>query len=375
MAFTVYEQTLFGATKTDACYQWTIQAMESEEGYGLVTTTRGLVDGKKTSSTKTIKKGKNIGKVNETTAFEQAVLEAKSKVQSKLDEGYDYTIEGSRAKYEDQLKPMLAHVWDKQKSKIEYPCYGQPKLDGVRCLARKRNGKVTLYSRGGKEFDLLPHIQQTLENVLEEGQCTDGEIYVHGWDFQRIVSAVKKTREDTALLEYHIYDMPNQQDKEMIFYDRFLDNVSMFSFQPSIQIVETVGLNNEEELFQYEEKCVKENYEGIMVRNCISAYCFGHRSYDLQKVKRFEDAEFKIIDVYEGRAVEEGCAIFTCETEDGATFNVRPTGNHDERKEMWNNRQNLIGKWLTVKFQGRSTENVPRFPVGLHIREYWDMGE
>ena len=76
-------------------------------------------------------------------------------------------------------------------------------------LARKENGVVTMWSRKGKIIDIPDKINQQLCNMLADGQCTDGELYVHGWTFQRIIAAVKKKREDTDLLEYHIYDSPH----------------------------------------------------------------------------------------------------------------------------------------------------------------------
>jgi len=50
--------------------------------------THSLQDGKKQIDKKTIKSGKNQGKENETTANEQALLEAKSKWKKQLDKGY-----------------------------------------------------------------------------------------------------------------------------------------------------------------------------------------------------------------------------------------------------------------------------------------------
>ena len=371
-----FEQVLYSTTKANKCYQWIIDVSESQEGYGLVTTIHGLIDGKKTSSTKTIKKGKNIGKINETTPFEQGLSEAKSKIQSKLDEGYVYTIEASSDKLAFSLKPMLAVSFDKQSKKIEYPCFAQPKLDGIRCLARKQNGKVVLYSRGGKILNVVTHINTLLVDILEEGECTDGELYVHGWEFQRIISAIKKLSNDTPLIEYHIYDFPNVENLEEPFYKRFRGTRKrkINDFNSNIKCVDTEMINNLEELLKYEEHNVLLNYEGIMVRNSNSPYLFGYRSYDLQKVKRFEDAEFEIVGITEGVSIEEGCAIFSCITEEGNIFSVRPTGTHEERKRLYNIKEHLIGKRLTVKFQGRSTDNVPRFPVGLHFRERWDTG-
>lgn len=371
----VFDETLYGVTKTGAIYTWHVYVVHNPNDTGTIFIERGLIDGKKHVTQETIKKGKNIGKVNETTAVGQAIFNAESKRNSKLDSGYDYTIEASQAKFNDQLKPMLAQSFDKHKKKLQYPCFAQPKLDGIRCVARKRDGVVTLYSRKGKVLDLVPHINEALEAILEDEQCVDGELYTHGWDFQKIISAIKKTSEDTPGIEYHIYDFPNKQNEDEPFSSRFSDSNTSHVTQAGAPLVltETVTIYSEEELLEYETKALEQGYEGIMARNTESKYLFGYRSKDLLKVKQFQDAEYKIIGVTDGVSIEEGLAIFTCVTSDGLEFSVRPMGTHDERKVMFENKDSYIGKLLTVKYQELSNDNIPRFPVGLHIRETWDM--
>ena len=37
----------------------------------------------------------------------------------------------------NMIRPMLAHKYADKQKHIKYPCFVQPKLDGVRCLAYK----------------------------------------------------------------------------------------------------------------------------------------------------------------------------------------------------------------------------------------------
>ena len=147
---------------------------------------------------------KEYSKKNETSCYEQAVFEAKSLVSKKLDDNYAYSIDKIPNDSDGMFLPMLAHSYDKHSKKIKFPCWIQPKLDGVRMLskvfAKKENGEVSIWSRKGKEMTTMSKIKEELASVLDEGQSLDGEIYVHGWDFQRIVSAVKKETKDTDLL-------------------------------------------------------------------------------------------------------------------------------------------------------------------------------
>ena len=372
----VFDETLFGIAKSGSVYQWRIYVVHNENDTGTIFIERGLIDGKKHVTQDTVLTGKNLGKVNATTAVGQAIFNAESKRNKKLDDGYDYTIEGSRAKFNDLLKPMLAQSYEKHAKKLVYPCYAQPKLDGIRCLARRTGDTVTLYSRKGKILDLVPHINEALLDVLNDGQCADGELYTHGWDFQKIVSAIKKTNENTPGIQYHIYDLPDMQDRSKSFVNRFnsFARGRISAAADCLVSVETPLIRTEEALMSYEDQCHNDGYEGVMARNIQSQYLFGYLSKDLLKVKRFLDDEYEIVDFTHGTSIELECIVFVCKTKDNQTFSVRPVGTHEERKAMYKNGASNVGKLLTVKYQELSNDGVPRFPVGLHIREDWDMG-
>ena len=54
-------------------------------------------------------------------------------------------------------------------------------------------------------IETLEKIKSQLSPLLKEGEATDGEVYVHGWTFQRIISAIKRFR--TILLSWSITSM------------------------------------------------------------------------------------------------------------------------------------------------------------------------
>ena len=121
----------------------------------------------------------------------------------------------------------------------------------------------------------------------------------------------------------------------------------------------------------YLDKYIKEGYEGLILRNKNGLYEENKRSYNLQKLKRFKDEEFKIINYTtpsEGKEV--GCVIWECITKEGKKFSVRPEGNYNERKKLYKQGKKYIGKMLTVRYQELTNENIPRFPVGICIRDY-----
>jgi DNA ligase-1 len=376
--------TLFGKTKTGKIKEWDIKTVVFPNGSALIEMEHGLQGGKKIISQQQITEGKNIGKSNETNPYEQACSEAASRWKSQLDKGYAESIDDIKMGDERELfLPMLAQRHDKMGHKIKWPAALQKKYDGTRCLARKEDGKVTLWSRKGKIFEVPKEIIAELEGLLGEDEVLDGEIYKHEWrspngdpDFQRIISATKKWNKDTPLLEYHIYDVP---DASQTFEERFVKSSLIQRIKDSnssrIKIADTVICKTESEAMKIYEDWISGAlmYEGAMVRNLKGLYMYDHRSDDLQKIKPLNDAEFKIIGGKEGTGADTGTVIFKCIAENGLEFEVRPTGTRELRMEYWNNLSSYLGQWLTVEFNGRTNDDKPRFPRGTKIRPSWDL--
>mgnify|MGYP001344260092 CR=1 FL=1 len=373
--------TLYGRSTNGKLKEWNISVLKMADGTCYIETEHGYEDGKKQLDQRYIEEGKNIGRANETSPYEQALSEAKSAHSRKKDSGYIEDKNKIPSASDGMFLPMLAHRYDKHSSKINFPCWVQPKLDGVRMIAKKEDGNILMWSRKGKEMVIPDKIAAQLELMLSEGQCVDGEIYVHDWTFQRIISAVKKKRADTELLEYHIYDSPHPtlSFEERIpkrtmcttNFPEYCRDWNGKSFQlKNIKFVETVDIEDQDEFDFYESRFISDGYEGMMVRNQNSLYKYKHRSYDLQKVKRFVDNEFKIIGGKDGTGRETGLVIFKCVTNDGSEFDVRPMGTHEDRAEIYKNLSSYIGKDLTVKYQELTDDGIPRFPVGISVRDY-----
>ena len=358
--------TLYGKAKTGKIKEWDIRVRKMGDGTCYIEVEHGYQDGKKQLDSRYVGEGKNLGKSNETTPYEQACSEAQSSWKSQIDSGYAESESEISDTNSGMFLPMLAQSYDKHSKKIKYPAFVQPKFDGMRMLAKKENGIITVWSRTGKAIETMEHIQNELSGFLNEGECTDGELYVHGWNFQRLISAVKKIRTDTVEVCYHIYDTPSSGD----FKVRFVDGISKRVAPAHIKFASTFSVKDEAELRKYESGFIQDSYEGAMVRNAASKYEFKNRSYDLQKVKAFKDAEFVIIGSKDGEGREEGCIIFRCLSGSGNPFDVRPRGSHELRQEWWKNRDSFVGKNLTVRYFELSDDGTPRFPVGISVRDY-----
>ena len=269
--------------------------------------------------------------------------------------------------------PMLAHQYENKKKEIKFPCFVQPKLDGVRCVVV--NNK--LYSRNGNRFPELPHIENELSLLNKDNLILDGELYTDDINFEKIVGLVKKfkkSEEDEKNSEKIYLNVFDYIDNKLPYEQRMKNLDNFFEKNKNmkyIKQVKTEECKNQEAIYDFLEKYTKEGYEGVIIRNKKGNYEENSRSVNLQKLKKFIDEEFEIIDyTTPDTGKEVGCVIWICKTKDGKKFNVRPSGNYQERKNLYKNAKKFIGKMLTVRYQELTNGKVPRFPVGVAIRDY-----
>jgi ATP-dependent DNA ligase len=259
---------------------------------------------------------------------------------------------------------MLAQEYKKHQKKVVYPCYIQPKLDGYR-MVFSMGSQVT--TRTGKEYAIFKQTQ--LYKRLCEANldvCLDGELYVHdsNFTFERYGVLRKQknlTEQDFTTLnqiQYHVYDIID----ETIPYSERLDKLRSLPQITGLRIVETIECNTKEEIDELHGRFVADGYEGSIVRNKNGKYKCKYRSFDLLKYKDFDDGEYKIVDYTYEKDNENKLVVWTCETSSGLRFNVQSKGTKEERRVLYNEAINYIGKNLWVQHFGLTAEGIPRFP-------------
>tara|TARA_B100000902_G_scaffold388423_1_gene434042 strand:- start:4038 stop:5984 length:1947 start_codon:yes stop_codon:yes gene_type:complete len=324
------------------------------------------------------------GRQNRTIA-QQAQSEAQSKWLRKIDEGYKLTR--ASAITEINILPMLAKKFSKAARHVEYPAAGQRKFDGVRCLAMSAEGfpsNIVLLTRKNKEFAGMNSLRSEIALLnLPPSIVLDGELYSDTLTFQRVSGLVRKKPEnlseqdleDLEQVSYRIYDLINLSNMDMTFAARYRLLQSLLRAVPSSQtprlrLTRNVRIRSEEDVVAYLALFEEEGFEGLMIRNLESPYELDKRSKHLQKLKTFIDEEFPIVGYYEATGNDRGTPIWECEAPNGRRFRARPMGTLDERRELWANRDAAIGRPLTVRFFEYTDDGVPRFPVGVAIRDY-----
>ncbi len=365
--------TLYKKTSTGKTQMWQIGVDAN-----VIIVDHGQVGGKIQHEEETIKEGKNAGRANATTPEQQALAEATSKWEKKIKSGYVEDITRAQAGEKDidgGYDCMLAHKFSDHGHKIKYPAMTQPKLNGHRCLAIIKDGKATLWSRTRKPITSCPHIVAELEKLFPIGENhIDGELYNHAYkdNFEELASLIRQEvpAEKCTEVQYHIYDFPNVPSnfeyRINTLEKHFRDNIRLNL--KYLTLTQTVKVENEDELMQAFHQFLAGGYEGSMARNCGGAYV-GKRSYDLQKVKEFLDADYPIVGIEEGRGGYAGCGIFICKNPKGDTFSVKMRGPKERLAEFLKDETLWKGKELVVKYQYISKYGIPIFPVGERFKE------
>lgn len=352
-------------------------------------TVAGKEGGKTVTSKWTIAKPKNVGKANETTPEEQAAKEAQAKWDRKKEGEYgtkkEAQAKGGAATF---IKPMLALKYEDKNRKKEIlkafktgDVYGQPKLDGVRCIISKDG----MQSRKGKKVVSAPHIFKALQPFFKKHPdiIFDGELYSHDLskDFNRIIELAKKTKptaqdlkESEETLQYWVYDIvPVDEDNEINFTAR---NLLLKQFVKSIGYkmmiyTPTFSITSEEDLDEKYKSLLEDDYEGMILRRGDLPY-MRKKCKALLKHKPFEDAEYEIVDITEGKGNGSGMAgrCIMLDHDGERTFGARPKGSHAFLKDLLENKEEYIGKEATVRYNNLTPDGIPRFPRIVAIRDY-----
>tara|TARA_R110002074_G_scaffold247560_2_gene419536 strand:- start:2177 stop:3316 length:1140 start_codon:yes stop_codon:yes gene_type:complete len=355
----LYKRDSKGKTRT-----WQAELFQIENDRYLWRTISGIEGGKLVRSGWKSVECKNIGKINETDQKSQAVSEMFASYELKA-EGEYFKDRNDIDKY-DKIKPMLASKHEDHKydwSNGQY--FSQPKLDGIRCIARKDG----LWSRSGKLIVSIPHISDQLKPLFEKypDAILDGELYNHDLrdNFNKITSLVRKTKptesdlEETAeLVQYHVYD---NVDADLAFASRNFWLYCTVPHSKSVTVVTTVEVSDKDMLDTIYGRYLEDGFEGQMIRTNLP-YEKSKRSKSLIKRKEFLTDEYKVVRVEEGNGNWSGhIKRFVLQTENGVEFGAGVRGNQATLSSMYQNKE--TPDWCTLRYFTPTPDGIPRFPV------------
>jgi len=294
-------------------------------------------------------------------------------------------------------KPLLAAKYEEETDinfdKDNY-YLATPKIDGIRAL----KPHISLVSRS---FKLIRNkfIREYLEKALPKG--ADGEILV-GETFQETTSGVMREHGEPNF-RFCWFDYVKSK-LSATYMQRVIDMRDYRLSDPDgrITILNPVKILSMEEFREFEQKCLDQGHEGVILRDPYGGYKCGRstlREGILIKVKRFSDSEGKIIGFIEGehnlnkaeqdnfgrtkrstakagkvkagtlgkfllRDIKTGVE-FGCGTGLGLTMKLRQI--------IWDDRDSYLGQLVKYKYFEVGVKEKPRHPVFVGFRSQDDL--
>jgi len=288
------------------------------------------------------------------------------------------------------LKPMLLERKNPLISRLEYPYYLTPKLDGIRCLVGE-GGKP--FSRTLKQIPNL-HVQKVFqENPYLYG--ADGELIMGPPNsptvYRETFSAVMGVKGEPDF-SYHIFDI--WRPAPFRFGERYR-NLNLWRLPSFAKLVPVHVVNGPNEVLLLQERYLDEGYEGVILRNPNGAYKHGRTTMNEQnsyKLKTFEDDEATIIGYKaementneatinetgntsrsidrEGLIAKESLGAILVENAQWGPFWIGSGWTKEERRTWWLARETLKGRVVKYKYFPIGIKDKPRHPIFMGFRD------
>lgn len=316
-------------------------------------------------------------------------------------------------KLQGKFKPMLAaskprdYTDELFYSKLVFPVIATPKLDGIRCVTRDiPRAPGTQCEALSRSLKPIPNTHIAAQIGMHCPPGLDGEIMTYDHDlfapskmrnFNEIQSDVMSEK-GVPNWKYHVFDYDIEN-----YHARYVDRLSRMPALPVFcELVPTATITSLSQLLEYEAEQIATGYEGICFRDPNSPYKYGRstlREGHLIKMKRFVTEEAVIVGVEEEMANnnpqvlgETGYAersshkanmvgkrrmgAMIVQLHHGGTdqtFKIGTGFTAQQRQNMWDCRDSLIGRIVTFKHQPHGSLNLPRIPVFVGFRNVLDL--
>lgn len=369
---------------------------EPEHGY-IIQRSYGQVGGKTTLSPKII-----VDRTKQNRNWkEQYTLQFNSEVKKFLDKGYIKVPSDPNTYSEEKcielfgevktnqygvIKPQLAKQADKVTNKkiFDKEWLISRKLDGVKALFYWDGKEVHTASRGGEHYDYSTiHLREN-PNLITFFKANptvilDGELFKRFKTLQQISGAARmeKNAYDCDWLEYWVYDYYDTANPDIIAEDRWKFLVGNFAQANNIPIYSVVlddyaeapikllfheHVSGWDNMNKLHDQWVAEGFEGAVITDPNKSYKPGSRCNNLIKIKHYQSEDFKVIGYKLGLRGSEDMT-FTCELEDGRTFEAMPCGDRATKAEYVENFETKYkGHKAECTFFNYSDDNIPTQP-------------
>ena len=269
--------------------------------------------------------------------------------------------------------------------------YASRKLDGVRCLAVVDfEGKCTLYSRMGKELTTLNKVKEAIEATNIINTVFDGEICLvdenGDEDFQGVMKQLRRKDHQIENPVFMIFDMIHKPDfdkqkGDLVLSERLRTLRGWFdgrkTIDSTLRYCQQYEITDGRHFDKWGQIATDNKWEGFMIRKDVGYE--GKRSKNLQKVKKFFDAEYEVIDydvdnhevVRDGKSETLKMLSQVWIEHKGHRVKVGSGWTQEQRLQYMDG--SIVGKIITVQYFEETKNDKGgislRFPTVKHIYE------
>ena len=269
--------------------------------------------------------------------------------------------------------------------------YASRKLDGVRCLAVVDfEGKCTLYSRMGKELTTLNKVKEAIEATNIINTVFDGEICLvdenGDEDFQGVMKQLRRKDHQIENPVFMIFDMIHKPDfdkqkGDLVLSERLRTLRGWFdgrkTIDSTLRYCQQYEITDGRHFDKWGQIATDNKWEGFMIRKDVGYE--GKRSKNLQKVKKFYDAEYKVVDfdvdnhevVRDGKSETLKMLSQVWIEHKGHRVKVGSGWTQEQRLQYMDG--SIVGKIITVQYFEETKNDKGgislRFPTVKHIYE------
>ena len=284
---------------------------------------------------------------------------------------------------------MRADNYEDNKHKINGDVIVSSKIDGFKCIAIKNGDNVKLYSRNGILYEGIAEVENAILSIEKESFVIDGELYAIG-DFKnnelgyKATSKIARKKGIKSGLKLIAYDYLEVKEfyngkskdgtktrkdnlKKLLSNNKseFIEYLEPLYIGNNLELVDKIGIDE-----------IKKGEEGIIV-SLANAKWEAKRSKGCLKVKLQTQGDLLVKSIYEGTGKYKGmlggvnCEFLykgnICKVDVGSGWK------DSDRKLLFDNPENIVGKIITVDFRGitqdEDNNDSLRFPTVIGYPE------
>ncbi len=285
-----------------------------------------------------------------------------------------------------QFSCMLAQKYFEKPEKLSGKTFAiTTKLDGFRLIALKdKSGNIKFYSRVGQLVEGLVEIEAELKDNFPNDVALDGELTISNYfdmpskDAYKAASKIIRLKGDTPKtgLTYRVFDMMTAEEfisqRCTAIYDARRALLDSYAGRAShIEVLPVLYRGTDtSKITEFLDKITSEGGEGCILNLCDAPYVW-NRTWNLQKVKKFDSLDLEVVDIEEGSGRLAGTlGAFICKYKN-STVKVGSGLTDAERIAIWQNKESYKGKLITINyFEESFSDGIPslRFPTFVDIR-------